>query len=342
MKTELDATPIQTVEEDTGLVEMLTKTKELCQYCRPATPIKCVTDCNIWRLRNQLSRLHRRIDNLDFMKDLFNALKNKRRLRIIEILSKGRYTIETLQQKLKETGYHHSQLTIRDEYVGPIVDVGIVQKNGRKYHLTLLGHRLNELTDDLDIIEERLPPHSECYEEKIITTLFERQKTYDELESSIGAESLSRVLSRLRESNLIKEDRNRRYMFYYPTKRDPDKERLSPTEERVYGNIPEEGISARKLAEKTVISLRRTYKYLRRLRGKKLAFKRKNLKKYTLTEEGKRIAKLLLKIRELILQFKKASKRFLAESSQKDQQNSVSDPSLDRDKRSQILVRAKI
>jgi hypothetical protein len=41
---------------------------------------------------------------------------------------------------------------------------------------------------------------------------------------------------------------------------------FSPTEKRVYENILPYGISARQLAEKTEISLRRTCKYLRRLK----------------------------------------------------------------------------
>ena len=78
--------------------------------------------------------------------------------------------------------------------------------------------------------------------------------------------------------------------------------RFSPTERKVYENIPSEGIPARKLAGKTGISLRRTYKYLKRLKKKKLVFTRKKPKTYSLNAEGLQIAMLLEKIRDLVVE----------------------------------------
>ena len=72
------------------------------------------------------------------------------------------------------------------------------------------------------------------------------------------------------------------------------------TESKVYSNIPDDGISAKKLAEKTNLSLRRTYKYLRGLKGKKLVFARKTPKTYGLTEKGERLAWLLNELGKLV------------------------------------------
>jgi sugar-specific transcriptional regulator TrmB len=92
------------------------------------------------------------------------------------------------------------------------------------------------------------------------------------------------------------------YVFFFQTKRDSRKAEFSPTEERIYQNIPEDGISARGLSDKTRISLRRTYKYLRRLKGKKLVFTRKRPKIYALTTEGVQLASMLRKLHDLTLE----------------------------------------
>jgi predicted transcriptional regulator len=65
-------------------------------------------------------------------------------------------------------------------------------------------------------------------------------------------------------------------------------------------NLSEEGISAKKLAAKTGISLRRTYKYLRRLKGKKLVFVRKKPRVYVLTEKGLQTVTRLQQLSDLV------------------------------------------
>jgi len=341
MKTKIHLRPLQKTQEQTSIVEVLERTKETCEYCRPLTPITCMTTCNIWKLKNELRKLHEKTENPNFMANLLNALKNKRRVQILEILSTGRYSVVRLQQKLKKIGYYHSRRTIAEEYVNPLIEVGLVEENHNKYHTTLLGCKLNELIRDFSAIGEILPPHSECYEEKAIEALSKSPKTYEELKFVISTESLSRILKRLQEANLIIKDHENSYIFYFKTKRNPQQERLSPTEKSVYEDIPEEGITAKKLADKTNISLRRTYKHLRKLRGKKLAFKRKRPKAYALTREGRQIAKLLEKMHVLLIEFAQASAEFTTQPLEAIQQISVPDTRKNGRKKSlQILVKS--
>jgi predicted transcriptional regulator len=100
-------------------------------------------------------------------------------------------------------------------------------------------------------------------------------------------------LSRLQEAKLVEKSRERDHTFFFTTKRDPTLEEHSPTEKRVYDNINSDGISARKLAQKTAISLRRTYRYLRKLKGKKLIFARKKPVSYWLTSKGTQVTKMI-------------------------------------------------
>jgi len=341
--TRIRSKPLQMIQRNTGIVEVLKEGKEICKNCHPLTPMMCITGCNIWKLKNELRKLERKMKNPNFAANLLNTLKNRRRLQLLEIISKGRYSLVRLQQKLKKLGYCHSQRTIAKEYVNPLVEVGLVEENHSKYHTTVFGDKLNELIRDFNNIEELLPPHSECYEEKTVETLFDGSKTYEELEFVIPNESLSRVLRRLHAAKLITKDDENNYIFYFKTRRDPQQEKLSSTEKRVYQSIPEEGITAKKLANKTNISMRRTYKYLRKLRGKKLAFKRRRPKTYALTKEGTQIARLLGKICVLLTEFGQASTEITTEPLEAIQQILVPDvPKKRREKPLQILVQSNV
>jgi len=326
-------------KERTRLTQALERMDEECRNCRPLTPLKCISNCKAWKFKNELRKLHEILAQKDYQNMLLNTLKNKRRLQILETLSKNALSITQLQKELKRHSYYHSQKTIINEYVGPLITAGLVVCNSSRYKATTFGYQISQPFTNLHEIENALPPHSECYEEKTIQTLFESPKTYENLRLLIPTESLSRTLKRLQESNLITKDDQNSYIFYFKTKRKPQQEKLSPTEKRVYTNIPEEGITAKKLAKKTSISLRRTYKYLRKLRGKKLAFKRKRPKTYTLTREGTRIAELLDEMHASLMEFAQASAESTTKPLGEVQQIPVPDtPKNRREKPMQILV----
>jgi len=302
MKTEHSQASLQETGEQTSLTNMLKEWEEDCRNCHPITPITCVTDCRIWKLKNEFRKLCEKMKNPNFMTNLLNTLKNKRRLQILEIISKERHSTARVQQELKKLGYYHSQKTITEEYVSPLVEVGLAKENQNSYQATIFGSRLKELIKNFRDIEKALPSHSECYEEMTLSALLNAPKTYEDLESIIQAKSVARVLKRLQMAGLIDAGKENDYVFYFRTKRDSDKAKFSPTEKRVYENIPSEGVSVRKLAEKTRISLRRTYKYLRKLRGKKLVFTRKKPKSYALTPKGAQIALTLERICNLAIE----------------------------------------
>lgn len=299
MNIELSTNPIIEASYQTNLTEMIDKMEEICQKCNPLSVVSCVTNCSVWKLKNELSELYRKAQSERFRRQLLNTLKNKRRLRILILISKSRYSIDKLQQDLRTLGYYHSRKTIIGEYLSPLIAIKSVKENQNKYCATIFGHMLAKLIKDFQNMGDLLPPHSECYEEEILVTLMSGPKNYKVIQDKVPIKSVGRILSRLQAAGLIEMPKEKDYVFFFKTQRDPDKERFSPTEKRVYSNISEEGISARKLAEKTSISLRRTYKYLRRLKGKKLVFTRKKLKNYVLTSKGFQMAYMLRRIEEL-------------------------------------------
>ena len=282
------------------LAEMLRTLDAECRKCAPLNPLRCVTRCNVWKLKNELRRLRETMDNPNFIKDLFNVLKNETRLHILSVIVNGRYSASKLQQELKKAGYTHSQETITEEYVNPLMDVGLAAETRDEYYATMFGGRLTEMLESFPEFVNVLPAHSECYEETLLTALLAGPKTFQEIDAFTSPKVASRVLKRLKTAGLMETPEERDYVFFFKSKRDPKKETLSVTERKVYEGIPEEGISASKLAEKAELSVRRIYKYLRGLKGKKLVFTRKTPKSYGLTAKGEKLAALLQDLQNLV------------------------------------------
>jgi predicted transcriptional regulator len=164
----------------------------------------------------------------------------------------------------------------------------------------VFGGRLTELLESFPEFVNVLPAHSECYEETLLSELLSGPKTFQEVEAFISPRVASRVLKRLKTVGLIETPEERDYVFFFKSKRDPNKETFALTERKVYDNLPEKGNSAKKLAENTGLSMRRIYKYLRGLKGKKLVFTRKTPKLYSLTAKGEKLASLLHDLQNLV------------------------------------------
>ena len=305
----------QNEEKKQDLSEMLRTLDAECRNCAPLNPLECVTRCKVWKLKNELRKLRETMDNPNFMKDLFNVLKNETRLHILNAIVKGRYSVSQLQQELKKAGYCHSQETIAEEYVRPLMDVGLAAETRDEYYATIFGGRLTEVLEGFPEFVEVLPAHSECYEETLLSALLAGPKTFQEVEEFISPKVASRVLKRLKTGELIETPEERDYVFFFRSKRDPKKETFFVTERVVYDSLPEDGISAKKLAEKTGLSMRRIYKYLRGLKGKKLVFTRKTPKSYGLTEKGERLALVLQGLQDLIEEVWNSSEQVVSENS---------------------------
>jgi len=297
--------------EQANLAETVERMEENCKKCNPLSTLTCIDGCSIWRLKNEFRDLYKKMQDPSFMTNLLNALKNKRRLRLLEIISRSRVSVNRLQQELKKLNNCHSQVTIAEEYVGPLMEVGLVTQDRDKYFATILGCRLSEMTTRFHEVVEGLPPHSECYEEMVLTALLSEPRTREDLERAISSGPVTRVLKRLQSAGLVRATKENDYVFFFKTRRNPDKEKLSTTENRVYASISEEGISARKLTEKVNISLRRTYKYLRRLKGKKLIFTREKPKTYALTDKGIQAGFMLQSIQNLVKETLEAAEQVL-------------------------------
>jgi predicted transcriptional regulator len=303
--------PALTKENRANLNEVVNTLEEKCNKCKPLTALTCVAECKTWKLKNQLRNMHEKINKSDFTENLLNTLKNHRRLLILNIISRQSHSLSKVQEKMSSLGYKHSQKTIMEEYIAPLVKAGLIAQGQSPYKLTLFGCRVNDLVRDFPNLEEVLPPHSECYEERALDLLLDRSRTYEDMRKVIPVKSVGRVLSRLQKSTLVQTSKEKNYIFFFRTRRNAFLERLSPTEYRVYRDIPDEGIYAGKLSGRSGISLRRTYKYVRKLKGKKLVFDRRKPLTYSLTDRGVRVASMLKNLRNLIAETREATRRFL-------------------------------
>ncbi len=304
----------KTAENTAELFDILSKADVFCRYCKPASPMHCVERCEIWRTKNEFVEMNKIFVRDEHIHNLLNAVKNTRRKTVIEALRERPQGTKALQEYLKNNGYNHSQRTITSEYVDPLAKTGLVKRDGAKYRLTLYGQKFHDVLSRFDI-ENPLPPHSSCYEEKVLKELKEGSKSYGDLADSLTCTSLSRTLKRLIENGLVSKSGTSEYIFYFKTKKVPKKP-FSPTEKRVYEGIPEDGISARDLSMKLSINIRRTYKYLRRLRKRRLVFTRKRPKTYTLTPIGTKLANFLEETEKLVLDAEKASNFLLQRSNE--------------------------
>jgi DNA-binding HxlR family transcriptional regulator len=287
-------------ENTQTLAGMMKSLEDECKNCAPTTPLECISRCQVYKLKNELRNLRETMNNPDYMKELFNVLKNETRFYVLETIVNDKCSIAQLQRVLKKTGYNYSMQGFREEYLLPLIRVGLATEAREEYGTTMFGGRLAELLQDFSEFVEKLPARSECYEEVILQKLLEAPKTFEEIESLIPSKSTSRTLKRLRSVGLIETPDERDYVFFFKTIRDPNKETFSASERKVYDALIDEGFSAGKLAKDTGLSVRRTYKCIRVLKGKKLIFLRRTPKLYALTGKGEKLASLLREVEQIV------------------------------------------
>lgn len=287
-------------ETHRDLSEVLKSLDARCRSCTPITPLECITRCQVYKLKNELRTLREAMDNPKYLNELLNVLKNETRIQILQTIANGKYSLSKLQQELKKTGHRQSQETIVEEYLRPLMAVGLVTESRDEYYATTFGSRLTEQLGCFPEFAGKLPAHSECYEEILLQSLLGGDKTFEDIELVIPPKIASRILKRLRLTGLIETPEDREYVFFVKSKRDESKETFTAAERKTYDAVLYEGIPAGKLAKKTGLSMRKTYKCLRRLKGKKLVFTRRIPKTYGLTCKGAKLATVLQELEQII------------------------------------------
>jgi len=282
------------VDDGCTLEQTLHLMEERCKSCSVASPMFCVDQCETWKVKRELRETSEVLSKDDHGLKLLNAIKNRRRLAILDVLWERPLSLDALQKNLKSYGFYHSQKTI-GEYLKPLLSAGLVKEWDNRFGFTLYGRKVQDAVVKHGFAGQ-LPVHSGGYEEKILRSLLDGAKTRGELLEVAPAKSLSRTLKRLQERRLIANDSPSDRVFYFRSKRALSLEQLSPTQKRICDLIPQAGISAHDLSEVAGINLRRTYRYLRSLRGRKLVFRRNVPIRYELTVWGRTTAEFLVEV----------------------------------------------
>jgi len=290
----------QITENSQDLTQMLKSLDTVCKECTPISPLECITRCQVYKLRSELRTLHEMMSNPRYLRTLLNVLKNPTRLHILQLITKGKYSVNQLQQELKKTRHKYSQNTIVDECLQPLMAVGLAAEARDKYYATTFGRRIAQLFEGTPEFAEKLPANSEGYEESLLQALLPGPKTFKDIQLFISPKITSRTIKRLRLLDLIETRADRDYVFFVKSKRDPAKETFTCVERKIYDAINYTGISAGKLSKETGLSIRRIYEYLRHLRGKKLVFIRRAPRVYGLTVKGIKIATVLQELQQIV------------------------------------------
>jgi DNA-binding HxlR family transcriptional regulator len=291
---------IQETQKGSYFFETLKSLDLQCRRCSPITPLECLTRCKVYRLKNELRVLRKSLDNPNAIKELFNVLKNKTSLHILKVLVNCSYPLSHLQLELRKAGIRQSPRAISQKFLQPLTSLGLVREAQGEYRLTLFGSRLTNLLGCFPDFASMLPNSSKCYEEIVLQHLLSGSKTFESIESVILLRNVSRTIKRLRSERLIKTSADREYVFFFKTKRDPNKETLTATERKIYDAVIYQGISAGKLSKQTRSPKRVTYRCIKHLKGKKLIFQRRTPKFYALTGKGRKLATTLHDLQQTV------------------------------------------
>jgi DNA-binding HxlR family transcriptional regulator len=285
-----------------------------CRSCTPTSPLECITRCQVYKVKNELRRLRETMDNPNFIRELFNALKNEARFVLLQEIAKGRCTVNQLCLVLRNAGCNCSPQSLREEYLQPLIRAGLAAEVRDEYCTTMFGGRVAELLKAIPKFVQMLPANSEGHEEILLQSLLFGPKTFEDVEAAIPPNCTSRTLKRLRLAGLIETPTERDYVFYFKTIRKLNQETTNDSQQKIYGSLRDEGSSAGQLAKDSGLSLRRTYMCIRGLKGKKLIFLRRTPKLYTLTSKGEALALVLRELEQIVEDTWISSKQVMPDS----------------------------
>jgi len=233
------------------------------------------------------------LEDSEIIARVLNAIKNERRVSILRLLHENPYSEKEIRDRLRSMGHKHSLTTIH-AYLQPLIEAELAEHKHGKYSTTARGSKALQLVGKTNFLL-RFPSNSSCHEELSLIGIKNGYRTFEELAKIVDRPLLPRTLNRLQRQGLVQSNHPRDHVQFYRIRvrfrGDP-----SPTERRVFQALSEEGISVRELSKAVGITVRRTYKYLARLKKKGLVLQRIFPVTYALTSTGKIVADFIEEI----------------------------------------------
>src|SRR3990170_8506749 len=78
---------LKIVEKNTNLDDVYQQADNYCRTCRTPSPMTCVEQCELWRVKNEFLQLNGFVSEKSHLHMLFNAIKNERRAVIMNLLT---------------------------------------------------------------------------------------------------------------------------------------------------------------------------------------------------------------------------------------------------------------
>ncbi|MEM3045767.1 MAG: hypothetical protein QW057_01635 [Candidatus Bathyarchaeia archaeon] len=229
---------------------------------------------------------------------LFNIIKNRRRIALLEILAQCSRSLTELRREMRRLGFDHSQTTIFG-YLVPLLETGLVQPAAGRYVVTTRGLTVMEVLAGGES-GFALPENSNCDEELLLVALKASEAGCEKLLGPKPAGDFGRTVRRLENIGFLHREKSASRALYRRRPTAEPSDELSATEKRLYDLIPEEGATVHDLSQRGSISVRRTFKYLRTLREKGLIQAEKPSAKLALTPKGKEYADLLVTLAKVL------------------------------------------
>ena len=267
----------------------LEEIKQRCRACFVTNPMACKEICDLWKLKREYLALRKDLPERPDAATVMAATTNQTNLKILRILSQSPTNAETLGTQLG------SSVTDIGQALKSLVEAGLARVEDEVYHITAAGRKTLDSLEQYSSLElEKI----DAQDEKVIRLLAQGAKTIDELSKEMPRNELMRALNHLRVHGVV-EKTNGDQVLYFATKRRPTR-RLAPTEQAIFKSLPRQGISPLELSEKLDLTLPSVYRYLRLLRYKRHAIRRKQVMAFRLTRVGSQIAEALEKVARVV------------------------------------------
>lgn len=273
-----------------GSEAVLKEIQEICENCRPSSPIMCIELCEIWKLKREYRDEYAALQNKPNLIILLKAAQHGIRRQILEMLLEKPTSLLEIYEALKTTDSHLSLNHTRDKHIQPLIETNLIHQEDEHYYITTTGKNIYTILTNSEL--DKYPLHESGHDEEVLRALYSNPHTYNELTEVIPKNSVYRSLNRLQEQGLIVKSEFSGRVVYFATKRRPTR-KLSPIEAQIFKALIKEALPVKDISEKVGVSVRRVYEYLKQLRYKQHVGKEEKPILWKITEKGKVIAESL-------------------------------------------------
>ncbi len=261
--------------------------EERCRTCSVTNPMACKEVCEIWKLKQEYLNLRKEAPVKPNAATVLYMAADPLNSQILHTLVDRPARIEDLNLILE----NHGPIDFRDR-LDKLVDAGLLGNKTREYYVTIAGRKA---IDSVHRYEGLQLENIDATNEKILKLLSESGSGISEMSRVLPRTQLMKALENLRAYGVVEKITDGNQVLYFATKRRPTR-RLSPIELEIFKNLPRKGISPQEISNKLSITLPSVYRYLRLLRYKRHAIRRKQEMTFALTPVGKQIAEALEKV----------------------------------------------